>query len=86
MGEDPIVITGAARTPMGGFQGELKDATAPALGSVAIGAAPECAGVAPADVDEVIMGCVLAAGLGAQCRQAHRGRGHAPPRRDRQSV
>ncbi len=53
MGEDPIVITGAARTPMGAFQGDLKDVSAPALGSVAIGAAPECSGVAPADFDDV---------------------------------
>ncbi len=79
MGEDPIVITGAARTPMGAFQGELKDATAPELGAVAIRAALARSGVAAADVDEVIMGCVLAAGLGqAPARQASLGAGVPP--------
>lgn len=69
--QDPIVIVGAARTPMGGFQGDLKDVGATELGGVAIGAALERAGVKPADVDEVIMGCVLPAGLGqAPARQA----------------
>ncbi len=76
---DPIVITGAARTPMGAFQGELKDATAPELGAVAIRAALARSGVAAADVDEVIMGCVLAAGLGqAPARQASLGAGVPP--------
>ncbi len=79
MGEDPIVITGAARTPMGAFQGELKDATAPELGAVAIRAALARSGVAAADVDEVVMGCVLAAGLGqAPARQASLGAGVPP--------
>ena len=69
--QDPIVIVGAARTPMGGFQGDLKDVGATELGGVAIGAALERAGVKPDDVDEVIMGCVLPAGLGqAPARQA----------------
>jgi acetyl-CoA C-acetyltransferase len=68
---DPVVIVGAARTPMGAFQGELKDFTAPELGAVAIRAAVERAGVKPEDVDEVIMGCVLPAGQGqAPARQA----------------
>ncbi len=68
---DPIVITGAARTPMGGFQGALSAASAPELGASAIKAAMERAGVAPEDVDEVFMGCVLPAGLGqAPARQA----------------
>jgi acetyl-CoA C-acetyltransferase len=76
---DPIVITGAARTPMGAFQGELKDATAPELGAVAIRAALARSGVAAADVDEVVMGCVLAAGLGqAPARQASLGAGVPP--------
>ncbi len=68
---DPIVITGAARTPMGGFQGDLKDVPAPALGAAAIAAALDRGGV-PADaVDEVIMGVVLPAGMGqAPARQA----------------
>jgi len=73
---DPVVIVGAARTPMGGFQGELADVPAPELGAVAIRAALAGAGVAGADVDEVLMGCVLPAGLGqAPARQASRGAG-----------
>ena len=73
---DPIVITGLARTPMGGFQGELGALSAPELGAAAIKAAVERAGIAPADVDEVIMGCVLPAGLGqAPARQAALGAG-----------
>ena len=58
-----IVIVSAARTPMGGFQGSLSALTAPQLGAAAIRAAVERAGIAPTDVQEVIMGCVLAAGL-----------------------
>ena len=74
--QDPIVIVGAARTPMGGFQGALSDATAPQLGASAIEAALGRAGVAGAEVDEVIMGCVLPAGLGqAPARQASLGAG-----------
>ncbi|MCH6588524.1 MAG: acetyl-CoA C-acetyltransferase, partial [Proteobacteria bacterium] len=73
---DPIVITGMARTAMGGFQGELAPLTAPQLGAAAIGAALERAGVAAEEVDEVIMGCVLAAGMGqAPARQAAFGPG-----------
>ncbi|MEE9209804.1 MAG: acetyl-CoA C-acetyltransferase, partial [Kiloniellales bacterium] len=73
---DPIVIVGLARTAMGGFQGELAPMTAPQLGAAAIGAALARAGVAPEDVDEVIMGCVLAAGMGqAPARQASFGAG-----------
>ena len=56
---DPIVIVGAARTPMGGFQGDLAPVAAPALGSVAIAAALERASLAGDDIDEVIMCCVL---------------------------
>lgn len=68
---DDIVIVGAARTPMGGFQGELAGMSAPQLGAVAIKAALERAGIAPADVDEAYMGCVLPAGVGqAPARQA----------------
>ena len=68
---EPVVIAGMARTPLGGFQGELASLPAPALGAVAIKAALERAGVAPADVDEAIMGCVLPAGQGqAPARQA----------------
>jgi acetyl-CoA C-acetyltransferase len=73
---DPIVIAGFARTPMGGFQGDLKSATAPELGSTAISAALIRAGVAPEDIDEVLMGCVLPAGQGqAPARQASIGAG-----------
>lgn len=76
MDKSDIVIVGAARTPMGGFQGELKDMTAPQLGAAAIAAAVARAGIAPADVDEVVMGCVLPAGLGqAPARQAAKGAG-----------
>lgn len=59
MREDPIVIVGMARTPMGGFQGELADASGPELGTVAIRGALADAGVKPEDVEEIIMGCVL---------------------------
>jgi acetyl-CoA C-acetyltransferase len=73
---DPIVIVGAARTPMGGFQGDLKDAASPALGAAAIAAAVQRAGIAGTEVQEVIMGCVLPAGLGqAPARQAALGAG-----------
>jgi len=68
---DPIVVVGAARTPIGGFLGELKDISAPALGAVAIRAALYRAGLAGEAVDETLMGCVLSAGLGqAPARQA----------------
>jgi acetyl-CoA C-acetyltransferase len=71
MSVDPIVIVGAARTPMGGFQGDLASVAAPALGAVAIGAALERAKLPPAAVEEVVFGCVLPAGLGqAPARQA----------------
>ncbi len=73
---DPIVIVGAARTPMGGFQGDLKDIAAPALGAAAIRAAVDRAGIAPDAVEEVIFGCVLPAGQGqAPARQAALGAG-----------
>ena len=73
---DPIVIVGMARTPMGGFQGDFASLTAPQLGAAAIRAAVERAGVAPDDIDEVIMGNVLSAGIGqAPARQASLGAG-----------
>jgi acetyl-CoA C-acetyltransferase len=76
MNPDPIVIVSAARTPMGGFQGELKSFAAPELGSAAIRAAVERARISPEDVQEVIMGCVLPAGQGqAPARQASLGAG-----------
>src|SRR5574337_2232866 len=68
---DPVVIVSAARTPMGGFQGDFASLTAPQLGGVAIQAAVERAGLRPEQVEEVLMGCVLPAGLGqAPARQA----------------
>src|ERR1700728_407842 len=73
---DPIVIIGAARTPMGGFLGDFKDVSAPALGARAIAAAVERAGIATESVDEILMGCVLPAGQGqAPARQAGVGGG-----------
>lgn len=69
--KDPIVIVGMARTPMGGMQGALSAVAAPDLGAVAIKAALADAGVAADQVDEVLMGCVLPAGVGqAPARQA----------------
>ncbi len=71
MNSDPVVIVGYARTPMGGFQGELSAVRAPALGAAAIEAAVERATVEATEVDEVFMGCVLPAGQGqAPARQA----------------
>jgi len=68
---DPIVIVGAARTPMGGFQGALSGASAAELGGAAISAALQRAGVEASAVDELLMGCVLPAGQGqAPARQA----------------
>ncbi|NEJ69618.1 acetyl-CoA C-acyltransferase [Rhizobium phaseoli] len=69
--QDPIVIVGAARTPIGSFQGELKEATAPELGAAAIRAALERSRVEAEAIEEVIFGCVLPAGQGqAPARQA----------------
>ncbi len=69
-----VIIAGAARTPMGGFQGALSDVPATELGAAAVRAALDNAGVA--EVDEVLMGCVLPAGLGqAPARQAALGAG-----------
>ncbi|HYO70965.1 MAG TPA: acetyl-CoA C-acetyltransferase [Archangium sp.] len=66
-----VVIVGAARTPIGAFQGALSKLTAPQLGAIAIKAALERSGVSPAQVGETIMGCVLQAGVGqAPARQA----------------
>jgi acetyl-CoA C-acetyltransferase len=71
-----VVIVGAARTPIGSFLGSLSTVAATELGAVAIRAALERAAVKPEDVDEVFMGCVLAAGLGqAPARQASLGAG-----------
>ena len=76
MSDDPIVIVGMARTPMGGFQGDLQSATASELGATAIRAALERAGLSGDDVNEVIMGNILSAGQGqAPARQASIGGG-----------
>jgi len=83
---DPVVIVGSARTPIGAFQGDLKDLTAPQLGAAAIRAALDRAGIdqtgnaragiPPDSIDEVLFGCVLTAGLGqAPARQAALGAG-----------
>jgi acetyl-CoA C-acetyltransferase len=71
MNKNDVVIVGAARTAMGGFQGVFKDVSASELGARSIAAAVERAGIAPDQVDEVLMGCVLPAGQGqAPARQA----------------
>jgi acetyl-CoA C-acetyltransferase len=71
MSNQNVVIVAARRTPIGAFQGALAGATAPELGAAAARAAIASAGVQPADLNEVIFGCVLPAGLGqAPARQA----------------
>ncbi len=76
MQNDPIVITGAARTPIGSFQGVLSDVSATDLGATAIAAAIERSAIEPESIEEVIMGCVLPAGLRqAPARQAALGGG-----------
>jgi len=73
---DSVVIVSAARTPMGGMMGSLSSVRAPQLCATAIKAALERGNVPAADVDEVVMGCVLPAGLGqAPARQASLGAG-----------
>ncbi len=61
---DPVVIVSGARTPMGAFQGDFASLSAPQLGAIAIEAAVQRAGLKPEQIDEVLMGCVLPAGLG----------------------
>jgi len=76
MDNNHVVITSAMRTPIGAFQGVLAPVTAPQLGAAAISGALAAAQIAGADVQEVIMGCVLPAGLGqAPARQAAIGAG-----------
>jgi len=73
---DDVVIAGSARTPMGGMMGALSRVRSTELGATSIRAAVERAGLQPADIQEVIMGCVLPAGLGqAPARQASRAAG-----------
>ena len=75
---DPVVIVSYARTPMGGFQGALSTVKATELGAVAVKAALERAGLAGDKVEQIVMGCVLPAGLGqAPARQAALGAGLA---------
>lgn len=74
--QDPIVITGAMRTPLGGFQGALSDMTASEIGATAIKAALTNSSISEDVIDEVVMGCVLPAGQGqAPARQAALGAG-----------
>lgn len=76
MSDNSVVIAGAARTPMGGMMGSLSSVRSPDLGAAAIKAAIERSGLQPLDIQEVIMGCVLPAGLGqAPARQASRASG-----------
>jgi len=76
MKNDPIVITGAARTPIGSFQGALAPVSAPDLGAAAVAAAVERSAVSAESIEEVVMGCVLPAGLRqAPARQAALGAG-----------
>ena len=71
MNKKQVVITGMARTPMGSFQGSLSSEKAPDLGSIAIKGAIKKANIKPEDIDDVVMGCVLPAGMGqAPARQA----------------
>jgi acetyl-CoA C-acetyltransferase len=76
MSDQNVVIVSARRTPIGAFQGALSAVTAPQLGAAAVRAAIESSGVKPEDIQEIIMGCVLSAGLGqAPARQAAIGAG-----------
>src|SRR4030095_4174290 len=73
---DPVVIVSAARTPLGRFQGDLSGVVAPVLGSHAIRAALDRAGISPERIAEILVGCVLPAGQGqAPARQAARAAG-----------
>lgn len=77
--DDDVVIISAKRTPLGAFQGALSYLNAPRLGSIAIQGALQAASLNASDVDEVLMGCVLPAGVGqAPARQAAIGAGLAP--------
>ena len=76
MNSNDVVIAGSARTPMGGMMGDLSSVRSPDLGATSIKAAIERSGLQPADIQEVVMGCVLPAGLGqAPARQASRASG-----------
>src|SRR3546814_11123541 len=76
MSSDPVVIVSYARTLMGGFQGALSSCRATELGSAAVKAALSRAGVSGEAVEQIVMGCVLAAGIGqAPARPARLGAG-----------
>jgi len=76
MSSDPVVILAARRTPVGAFQGALAGLTGPQLGAAALKAALADSKIPAGEIDEVIMGCVLSAGLGqAPARQAALGAG-----------
>lgn len=66
-----VVIVGAVRTPIGRFKGELLPYSAPQLGAVAIAGAVEQSKVDPLKIDDVMMGCVLTAGLGQAPQDAY---------------
>lgn len=73
MSDNDVVIAGSARTPMGSMMGALSSVRSPDLGAASIRSAIERAGLTPADIDEVVLGCVLPGGLGqAPARQASR--------------
>src|SRR5689334_11129208 len=73
MSKNQVYIVSAVRTPIGSFGGALKDVPATRLGAIAIKGAIEKAGIAPDQVDELLMGCVVQANLGqAPARQAAR--------------
>jgi len=68
---DPVVIASYARTPMGGMQGVFSSVASPMLGAAAVSAAVKRAGITGGDVEQIVMGCVLPAGLGqAPARQS----------------
>ncbi len=74
--DDPVVVAGYARTPMGGFMGDLSAVPATGLGAAAVGAAVERSGVPPQQIERIYMGCVLPTGLRqAPARQAALGAG-----------
>jgi len=76
MSKDPVVIVAAQRSPLGAFQGVLSPLPAPQISSAVTAACIESCGIEPADIDEVLLGCVLPAGLGqAPARQAALGAG-----------
>lgn len=80
---DPVVFLSYARTPMGGMQGALSDASATDLGATAVKAAVERAGVSGDDIERIYMGCVLPAGLGQAAKRVRRRSRRACPSRCR---